>query len=315
MPAACLRATGEEPTVTASPDPTPTSPEQLDVLLEDAGGRGEVRGGSLPDRIALSYGGPLAIPLRPDRPTIVANFVESLDGVVALGTGPRGGGSDISGASQADRFVMGLLRSVADGVMVGAGTMRAAPRHEWTPRAIAPRWAADFAAWRVSLGLAAQPTTVVVTSKGDIPEDHPALMRNDVPVVIATTALGADRLAGPAERLSGGGTAHRVRVEVLADSGSVTPQALDGLLMRLGIRLVVCEGGPHLLAGLLEAGRVDEFFLTVAPQVLGRGPGAAARLGFAEGRAWAPGESAWGELRSVRRSGSHLFLRYAFGPR
>jgi riboflavin biosynthesis pyrimidine reductase len=319
MPAACLRASGEEPTVTASPDPAPTSPEPLDVLLEDArergGVRGEMRGGSALDRIALSYGGPLEIPLRADRPTIVANFVESLDGVVALGTGPRGGGSDISGASQADRFVMGLLRSVADAVVVGAGTMRSAPRHEWTPRAIAPGWAADFAAWRASLGLAAQPTTVVVTSVGDIPDGHPALMRDDVPVVIATTARGADRVASLADRLSGSGTTRRVRVEALADSGSVTPEALVGLLMRLGIRLAVCEGGPHLLAGLLEAGRVDELFLTVAPQVLGRGPGVAARLGFAEGHAWEPGDAAWGELRSVRRSGSHLFLRYAFRPR
>ncbi len=314
MPAACLRATGEEPTVTASPDPVHTSPEPLDVLLEDAGGQGELRGGSVPDRIALSYGGPLAIRLRPDRPTIVANFVESLDGVVALGTGPRGGGSDISGASQADRFVMGLLRSVADGVVVGAGTMRSAPRHEWTPRAIAPGWAADFAAWRASLGLAAQPTTVVVTSAGDIPDGHPALMRDDVPVVIATTSRGADRLAGLAERLAGGVTARRVRVEVLADAGTVAPEALAALLTRLGIRLAVCEGGPHLLAGLLDAGRVDELFLTVAPQVLGRAPGAA-RLSFAEGHAWDPVDAAWGELRSVRRSGSHLFLRYAFRPR
>jgi riboflavin biosynthesis pyrimidine reductase len=307
--------------VTASPrpEPQPTSPEPLHVLLEDAGvrgeKRGEMRGGSAPDRIALTYGGPLAITLRPDRPTIVANFVESLDGVVALGTGPRGGGSDISGASQADRFVMGLLRSIADAVVVGAGTMRSAPRHEWTPRVISPGWAADFATWRASLGLAVQPTTVVVTSTGDIPEGHPALLRDDVPVVIATTARGAKRVAGLPDRLSGSGPRQRVQVEVLGDSGSVAPDALVGMLVRLGIRLAVCEGGPHLLAGLLDAGRVDELFLTVAPQVLGRDPGGAARLGFAEGHAWAPGDAAWGELRSVRQSGSHLFLRYAFRSR
>lgn len=305
--------------MTANADAPPASPEPLDVLLEDAGGHGEVRGGQAPDRIALAYGGPLEIPLRPDRPTIVANFVESLDGVVALGTGPRGGGSDISGASRADRFVMGLLRTLADGVVVGAGTMRSAPRHEWTPGGIAPGWAGDFAAWREALGLAGQPTILVVTSTGDLPEGHPALAREDVPVVIATTARGADRLTGLVERLTGSGrltgdATRRVRVEVLADSGSVSPQAIAAVLGRLGIRLAVCEGGPHLLAGLLEGGCVDELFLTVAPQVLGRGPGAA-RLGLAEGRAWPPGEAAWGELLSVRRSRSHLFLRYAFRMR
>ena len=278
----------------------------MEVLLEAPEPEGDARGGTPPAGLTRRYGGPLSVPLRPDRPIVVASFVESLDGIVALGTGPRGGGSEISGASEPDRFVMALLRTLADVVVVGAGTFRAAPRHEWTPRGIAPRWAADCAAWRAQLGLATQPAMVVVSASGDVPAEHPAFSRDDVRTVVATTADGARRLAGR-------GAPGRVRVEVVSDGPRIEPGALRGLLARLDARLALCEGGPHLLSDLLASDVVDELFVTVAPHLLGRGPGATARLGLAEGRAWDPREAPWGTLRSVRRAGSHLFLRYEFG--
>lgn len=72
--------------------------------------------------------------LRNDRPTVIANFVSTVDGVVAFDVIGSSGGGEISGFFAADRFVMGLLRAMADVVLVGAGTVRAAPTHEWTPR-------------------------------------------------------------------------------------------------------------------------------------------------------------------------------------
>ncbi len=77
------------------------------------------------------YGARLAVPLRDDRPTVIVNFVESLDGVVTLDPA-HGSGAEVSGFSEPDRFVMGLLRSLADAIVVGAGTMRAAANHTWT---------------------------------------------------------------------------------------------------------------------------------------------------------------------------------------
>ena len=270
---------------------------------------GGFRGGTPPADLARRYGGPLSVPLRPGRPTVIANFVESLDGIVALGTGPRGGGSEISGASEPDRFVMALLRTLADVVVVGAGTFRAAPGHEWTPRGVAPRWAADCAAWRAEMQLPPQPAIMVISASGDVPPDHPGLSRDDIRATIATTADGARRLADR-------GVPGRARVEVLSDGPTIEPSALLGLLSRLDTRLALCEGGPHLLSDLLASDVVDELFVTVAPQLLGRGAGTAVRLGLAEGRAWDPREAPWGTLRSVRRAGSHLFLRYEFeGPR
>src|SRR5205814_8393664 len=54
---------------------------------------------------------------------VAANFVESLDGVVALPEARGESGGVVSGGSEADRFIMGLLRACADAVLIGAGTL------------------------------------------------------------------------------------------------------------------------------------------------------------------------------------------------
>ncbi|WP_201360899.1 hypothetical protein [Dictyobacter formicarum] len=56
---------------------------------------------------------------------------------------------------------------------------------------------------------------------------------------------------------------------------------------------------------------LDELFLTLAPQIAGR-DSATARPGLVEGHLFAPEHPLWGTLVSVKRGGSHLFLRYAF---
>lgn len=232
----------------------------------------------------------------------MANFVASLDGVVALGDG-EGGGGEISGWFEPDRFVMGLLRSLADAIVVGAGTVRGAPAHEWTPRRVNRAHAADYDGWRHALGLAPQPTTVIVTASGDLDPSHPALSAPDVPVIVVTAAPGARYLAGM-------GLAAHVRVVDTGGDARVEPAAVVAVLRAEGAQVALCEGGPHLLGDLLGAGAVDELFLTVAPQVIGRADGGSQRLSFLEGLALPPGEGRWLDLVSVHRGGDHLFLRH-----
>ena len=57
--------------------------------------------------------------------------------------------------------------------------------------------------------------------------------------------------------------------------------------------------------------RLNELFLTVAPQVAGR-DGPPQRPGLVAGRNIAPDDPIWGTLTGVRRAGEHLFLRYSF---
>lgn len=275
------------------------APFALAPLIEAGSRAGPVRGGQLPAPLAARYGGSLAIPLHPDRATVVVNFVSTIDGVVSYNTPEAAGGGEISGFFEPDRFVMGLLRALADEVLVGAGTVRAAPEERWTPEFIHPPSGVAFNAMRRDLGLAPQPTTAVVSGSGRLDRDHPGFSDPGVPVVLFTTTAGATAVARD-------GMAPHVTVRDLG--ASVSPSRLVAALGR-GPRLVLCEGGPHLLGQLLEAHLVDELFLTLAPQVAGRSP-QTPRLGLVEGMAFDLATAPWARLVDLRRAADHLFIRF-----
>jgi riboflavin biosynthesis pyrimidine reductase len=265
------------------------------------------RGGLLPAALAARYPGSLVVDLLDERPTVIANFVSSLDGVVAMTEGPAGGGGgDISGFSEADRFMMALLRSLADVVVIGAGTMRVGHRHVWTASHLAPGLAGVFAAWRAEMWLTPQPTTIVVTASGNLDATHSGLNDPDVPVTVATTTTGAARLA----QLP---LAPNVSVTAVGDGDHVPAGAILELIRGTGARLALCEGGPHLFGELLRARLIDELFLTLAPQVAGRDD-ATTRLALVEGTSFGDAAGRWAGLVGVRRAGDDLFLRYRFRP-
>jgi riboflavin biosynthesis pyrimidine reductase len=265
------------------------------------------RGGLLPPALAERYPGELTVDLVDDRPTIVANFVSSIDGVVALGTTEvNTGGGEISGFSEADRYMMAMLRALADVVVVGAGTVRVGRRHVWTATYLLPALAGDFASWRAEMWLTPQPTTIIVTASGNIDVTHAGLNAPGVPVIIATTPAGAARL----EDLP---MAPTVRVADVGSEGRVPAGAILEVVRATGARLALCEGGPHLFGELLRARLVDELFLTMAPQVAGRDP-SVHRLGLVEGTSFGEGRGRWATLSAIRRAGDDLFLRYRFRP-
>ncbi|HEX2222211.1 MAG TPA: dihydrofolate reductase family protein [Candidatus Limnocylindria bacterium] len=273
----------------------------LTPLVEAPRPAAPARGGVLPQLLRGEYGGDLAIGLRPDRPTLVTNFVSTLDGVVSYATPEAAGGGEISGFYEPDRFVMGLLRSLADVVLIGAGTLRAGSQEAWTPRFIHPHSSGEFAALRRSLNLRPEPITAVVSGSGSLDLRHPGLADPAVEVVVITTRLGAAHLRDQAV------PAH---VTVLGvGSEGVEPRALLDLQADRGARLVLCEGGPQLFGQLLAADLVDELFLTLAPQLAGRSS-ETPRLSLVEQRAFTVAGAPWGELLSLRRAADHLFARY-----
>jgi riboflavin biosynthesis pyrimidine reductase len=263
------------------------------------------RGGPLPSSLAGRFPGELVVELGTERPTIVANFVSTLDGIVALGPSePNAGGGEISGFSDADRFMMAMLRAMADVVVVGAGTVRVGKRHVWNAAHVQPAFAAAFAEWRSEMWLAPQPTLVVVTASGNLDPKHAGLNAPDVPVIVATTTAGAERLAKLA-------MPPNVRVAAVGDGDGVPAGALVDVIRGTGARLALCEGGPHLFGELLQARVIDELFLTLAPQVAGRDE-AAHRLALVEGTSFGEGLGRWAALTSIRRAGDDIFLRYRF---
>src|SRR2546430_13757802 len=144
-----------------------------------------VRGAALPlpPDLAHLYGR-LAFPLHPGRMYVIGNFVTTLDGVVALNETGHAGGGDISGFNQHDRMVMGLLRAVADAVIVGAGTLRSVPQHRWTAEYVYPSFADTYQQLRLSLGKKAPPLNVIVTSHGEVDLNLPVFQSGEVPVLL-----------------------------------------------------------------------------------------------------------------------------------
>ncbi|HET9781663.1 MAG TPA: dihydrofolate reductase family protein [Candidatus Dormibacteraeota bacterium] len=227
---------------------------------------------------------------------LYSNFVSSLDGVVTLGS-VASAGSIISGRNQADRFLMGLLRACADAVLLGAGTLRATPGHHWTPEHIYPSMAGTFADLRSSLRRQAEPRLVLFTSSGHVDVSHPAVVGG---ATIVTTRAGAANLKRhlPAS----------CDVVEVGEKGDVDVTAALEQLHARGFEVLLTEGGPHLVADFIEAGVLDEAFLTLSPVIAGRDR--EARHGMVAGVELLPSRQIWSELTSARRHGDFLFLRY-----
>jgi riboflavin biosynthesis pyrimidine reductase len=258
------------------------------------------RGVDLPPGLKAAYGGDLSIGLRADRPTLVTNFVSTLDGVISYNTSESDGGGEISGHFEPDRFVMGLLRALADVVLVGAGTVRAAPDGAWTPDSIHPTSSAAYAALRRRLSLRPNPITALVTASGAVDLRHPGIADPAIEVVVITTDQGEAALRQQVVPR---------HIEIRSTGNRVEPRDLLQALALDGAELVLCEGGPHLLGQLLEARVVDEMFLTIAPQLAGRSA-STPRVSLVEGTAFTVAEAPWTRLADLRRAGDHLFARY-----
>ena len=249
----------------------------------------------LPQELRDTYGGTLGF----RGPTLFVNFVQSVDGIVSIPSTPRSN-RVIGDASEADRFVMGLLRACADVVLLSSGTLRGSPKAIWTAAAAYPPAAPAFAKLRRRLGRPPEPKVAVVTASGALDPEHRALQSG---ALVLTTERGAAVLD---DRVP-----NSVEIAVLPGEDEVDLTAAIAFLRARGLDAILSESGPTVFGSLLRAGLVDELFLTVSPLLAGRGE-SGVRLGLVEGGGLLPDTRVAGRLLGVRRHGAHLFLRYRF---
>jgi riboflavin biosynthesis pyrimidine reductase len=248
----------------------------------------------------LSFPGPLE-----DRPYVVGNFVETIDGVVTFGIPGRSGGGPISGNSVEDRFVMGLLRGCADAVLIGSGNLHGDPGQVRVPEFIYPEAKDLYDGLRKRLGKPRLPLNVVLTGSGKVDLSEPTFHTRDLRTAIVTTEEGAARLR------SDHGDRSDIAIRSTGERGSTTPQAVLGLLKReFGVDLLLHEGGPTVFVEFVASRLIDELFLTLAPQIAGRRDGDH-RLSIAGATSFFPETAPWLSLMSVKRASGHLLLRYA----
>jgi riboflavin biosynthesis pyrimidine reductase len=178
-----------------------------------------------------------------------ANMVSTLDGSASGGDGRSG-----TISSTVDKATFGVLRGLADVVLVGASTVRA---EQYGP----PKADPAFADRRSRAGQRPAPALAVVTHGGDLPD---GLFDGPSPTYLVTTA------SADLDRLRGLAGADRV---IVAGEDDLDVEDAIRVLAGRGLGRVLLEGGPSLLGTAMAAGAVDELCLTWSPVlVAGSGP-------------------------------------------
>ena len=172
-------------------------------------------------------------PSHDGRPHLALNFVMTADGRVSYQ-----GRAEIG--TRTDRVLMFHLRSLADAVMIGAGTLRVDP---FTPSV---------------KGRERQPMAVVVSRTCELPLGNKFFAHPGVRLVATTKTASPEKVA--AVRAAG------ATVEAFGQHEVDLPALLEALSGR-GVRFLLCEGGPTLAGELLALKLVDELFLTHATLV------------------------------------------------
>jgi riboflavin biosynthesis pyrimidine reductase len=220
-------------------------------------------------------------------PWLRANMVVSADGAASLAGRSQG----LSGP--ADRLVFSVLRSLADVVLVGAGTARV---ERYRPSAERDIWPV------LRDGRAPTPPIAVVTKDLNLDPDSPLLASAPAGsrTIVLTTA------AAPDTRRAAVGRHADV---VVAGAAKLTPAAVIGALADRGHRRLLTEGGPNLLAQFTDAGLLDDLCLTVSPVLEG---GRAGRILTASrgGDQGGPGDGARLRLAHVLEDQGSLLCRY-----
>jgi riboflavin-specific deaminase-like protein len=208
------------------------------------------------------------------RPYVILNMAQSADGRAAI----EGKASRLG--TLVDRGVMRTLRSMADAVMVGGGTIRAE---------------------RLSLGLDVEdarpiPRAVILTNSGDLPLET-NLVRDHRQDLLVLLPDGTDK--GAEKRL--GRLAETRRVPVTEAGAIDVGRALEVMKSEYGVHVLLCEGGPTLNRALVSADLADELFITMAPMLVGTGSPEDARSSLHKPL----------RLISSHALGDEVFLRYA----
>ena len=188
-------------------------------------------------------------------------------------------------SSETDRALFHSLRTQVDAVMVGTGTIAI---ERYGPLARRP----EVRRHRAALGLPEAPLCVTMSRSMELPVDAPLFQDPGTHVVVLTNS---DREPPPSRC--------RLTIERLPGEDLDLVAAAATLRGRHGVRAMLLEGGPTVLAAMVNAGLVDELFLSISPLLVGGD-----EPSLLEGFALDPPRRLG--LVSVLEEESYLFLRY-----
>jgi riboflavin biosynthesis pyrimidine reductase len=178
-----------------------------------------------------------------------ANMVSSADGAAIL----EGVTAGLSSAG--DRHLFALLRALSDVILVGAATAGKERYKPARPREL----------WRhLRDGRTPTPPIAVVSGRLDLDPDSPLI--NSAPpharTIVITTAHAPSGLRADLARHAD---------VIIAGEETVDFKVAVSALAERGHHRMLAEGGPHLLAHLVQARLMDELCLTIGPLMAGPG--------------------------------------------
>lgn len=196
----------------------------------------------------------------------------TVDGAV---TGPDGTSGSLRNPE--DSFVFGVLRALADVVLVGAATVRAEDYRR-------PQGRRDLLTPSRRPAGAGRPALAIWSGSGKLP-----------------SSLEPDRptyLIAPPEVAAAAGRRARIPADQVI-AASTAAQAISALAGR-GYRGIQAEGGPTSLARLAAESLLDELCLTVTHRTVGGGSPRVME-GAAHGQAWRLSSLIVGQHTSITR--------------
>ncbi|HEY7170195.1 MAG TPA: dihydrofolate reductase family protein [Vicinamibacterales bacterium] len=182
----------------------------------------------------------------PDRVACSLVFVQSRSG----NTGARNPSELGGGETDKHLIYEGLSRVPADAVLAGAGTVRGG-------QLVFSVWHPELVSLRTAMGLPRHPVQIIATLQGLDVRDMLIFNVPEVPVVLLTV--------GACARLMKSEIDARPWISVVEmPAADALPHAFDQLRGR-GIRRVSAVGGRKLAAQLIDAGLVQDVYLTTSP--------------------------------------------------
>lgn len=221
------------------------------------------------------------------RPYVLLSAAISIDGHLDT----RLGEDRLMLSNKADFDRVDSVRAGVDGILVGAGTLRAD-----NPRLLVN--SAQRRAARLAAGQSEYPLKVTVTATGELDPGWKFWHHGGDKLVLAAGDAATNKVRAYLGDLA---TVHTVPTE------AAWPAALDVLGDVYGVKRLMVEGGGTVHTQLLEAGLADELQLVVAPMLVGQ-QDAVRMLGPAN---YPGGPAARLRLLETRQIDDVVLLRYA----
>jgi 2,5-diamino-6-(ribosylamino)-4(3H)-pyrimidinone 5'-phosphate reductase len=226
-------------------------------------------------------------------PFVFINMAITADGKIA--TANR---AVSSFGSQRDKEHLLELRTMADAVMCGAGTVNSGPI------TLGPG-PAKYRRMRIRNGFAEYNIRIVTSGSGSVNPEAEIFKKKFSPIIILTTGRASENKLNPLRELA-------TEVRSFGPSEIDFHKALQWLHEKWKVKRLLCEGGGELNDALFRAGLVNELHLTICPKVFG---GRIAPT-IAEGAGVLKlADAAQLKLKSMKRVADELFVVYTVRQR